>query len=82
MEDRINPNEQARQGLIQHILDNIDPNLNYRDFYLRAFHELASMGLTLRKDVKGFFQAPEWQEPGHQKELMEQIKVYLRRYIR
>jgi len=33
MEDTINPNEQARQGLIQHVLDNIDPNLNYRDFF-------------------------------------------------
>ena len=71
-----------RQEFIAEQLEKIDPSLEFNKFALNAQCTLMHIGLHFHKDVRAFFELPEWNEPGHQAELMEQIKIFMEKYVK
>ena len=74
--------KRMRQELIAEQLEKIDIEAPFYRFTRYARYVLMCLGIYNNKDVREFFDAPEWGQPENKNFLMEKIRYYLEKYVK
>ena len=72
----------ARKGLIESIMKEIDVSKDPNEVYLDVFYAISSCGLHMKAQKVGLFNKEEWQKRENLPHLIKSIETFLWKEIR